>query len=298
MARPGRQPHGRHDRPGRPHPHASIRLAVDGSPIGRVHRLDRRRFLAEIGRRSFAVAILGGVAACSDNRDAAVPPDSLPADRTNEPAPGSTDGPSTRVGDAEVLRWAQVPLGFVSAYVLVRGNTAAVVDTGTSGSADAIGATLATLGVTFDDVAHVVLTHRHPDHVGSLEAVLERSAGSVAAYAGAADIPEIASPLVLTAVGDGDDVFGLQVIETPGHTLGSISVLDTGIGLLVAGDALNGNDDGTAITGPNPDFTDDVAIATASVDKLAGFEFEAAAFGHGQPVTAGAGAMVRALLDA
>lgn len=307
--RHARDPHG--------HEHGHV-LGLARLGGGRIHRLDRRRFLTELGRNTFAVAILGGVAASCSNDDGATAPSatepevgaadatatgvggassspSATADPTATSAPGSADGaPAATTGDAataEALRWAQVSLGFVSAYVLVRGNRAAVVDTGTSGSADAIGATLADLGVTFDDVGDVILTHHHPDHIGSLPAVLDR-AGSATAYAGVLDLPNI--PVDAIGVADGDDVFGLQVIETPGHTPGSISVLDTGIGLLIAGDALNG-DDGTGIGGPNPDFTADMDTATASVARLADLSFETAAFGHGQPVLSGADALVRAL---
>jgi glyoxylase-like metal-dependent hydrolase (beta-lactamase superfamily II) len=245
-----------------------------------VHPIGRRRFLADLGRNTFAVALLGGLAAaCSgDGGDGAA---------------GGTPSGGTAAG-ASGTAWAQVDLGFVSAYVIVRGNEAAVVDTGDAGNAARIGETLTTLGVTLDDVRHVVVTHSHPDHVGSLDEVLGQ-APSASAYAGEADIPAIDAPIEIAAVFDGDDVFGLQVIETPGHTPGSISVLDPGIGLLVAGDALNGNDDGTAVLGPNERFTADMATANASVDKLAALDFDIVAFGHGQPVTSGAADLVRAL---
>jgi glyoxylase-like metal-dependent hydrolase (beta-lactamase superfamily II) len=273
--------------------HASIRVATaaDLARIRRVHRLGRRRFLADLGRGTFAVAILGGLAACSNNGEqpAAVP--DRPDGGTN--APTTSAGSEVTVPGVDELRWAQVPLGFVSAYVLVRGNAAAIVDTGTAGSDDEIGATLATFGLTYDDVDHVILTHNHPDHIGSFPTVMS-VASAAAAYAGAADIPSITGATV-TAVGDGDDVFGLQVIETPGHTPGSISVFDPGIGLLLAGDALNGNDDGTTITGPNAQFTADMDEAQRSVAKLAALDVRAAAFGHGQPVESGAGALIRAL---
>jgi len=276
--------HGHHD-------HDGLQLAsVDrlGRLPSTVHRIGRRRFLTELGRNTFAVAILGGVvAACASSSDDGVDPG----------PPESLDPQSDNVLVADVspmLTWAQVALGNVSAYVLVRGNEAAVVDTGNPGSVDQIGETLATLGVTYDDVRHVVLTHRHPDHIGSLSDVLSRASSSIA-YAGEGDIGDISTSIDLRAVGDGDDVFGLQVIETPGHTPGSISLLDVGIGLLIAGDALNGNSDGTEITGPNDRFSSDLATAEASAVKLAGFEFEAAVFGHGNPVTTGAGVLAAEL---
>lgn len=296
-------------------PHAVGRLVAGAELTRGVHRVGRRQFLADLGRRTFALAILGtGAAACSSSSSpgptaaestpdptAAPEPTAVPepVDETpvDEEAPQDEEAldEEAQEADAPLLQWSQVSLGFVSAYVLVRGNEAAVVDTGNPGSADEIGAALAGLGVGYGDVGHVVLTHHHPDHIGSLNDVLTEAPGATA-YAGAADIENIASPNPLRAVGDGDDVFGLQIIDTPGHTPGSISVLDTGIGLLVAGDALNGNDAGTEVLGPNPDFTADIGTANQSVEKLAGLEFDIAAFGHGNPVEGGAGSLVAGLV--
>lgn len=306
---------------GHAHDHGSIRLNPP-SELSRlrrpVHRVGRRQFLTDLGRGTFAVAIVGGfAAACSSGADSGVATDA-PAPTTGSTGTSAattapeTTVPSSQTGDAEgqapstedqgddapaALRWSQVVLGNVSAYVLVRGNEAAVVDTGNPGSVDQIGDALATLGANYDDVRHLVLTHHHPDHIGSLPAVLERSPGA-AAYAGEADISNISAPIDVQPVGDGDDVFGLQIINTPGHTPGSISVLDTGIGLLVAGDALNGNAEGTGISGANERFTQDMAVAGESIRKLAGFDFDIAAFGHGNPVEGGAGALVAALAEA
>ncbi len=294
----------------RPDPfHALGRLIPHLAGRRRVHQLDRRQFLADMGRGTFAVAILGtGVAACSSSEPSsgdAAPASDAPATTDGSApasdAPATTDGsapasdaPATTDGSAptsEELRWSQVSMGFVSAYVLVRGNEAAVVDTGNPGGEAAIADALSTMGVGWSEVAHVILTHHHGDHIGGLSGVLT-NAPTAMTYAGEADIANIISPNPLTAVGDGDEVFGLEVIHTPGHTPGSISVLDQGIGLLVAGDALNGNDDGTEISGPNPDFSSDLATAEESVKKLAGFSFDAAAFGHGNPVETGAGPLV------
>ncbi len=274
--------HGRHE----PHLHRDLHrdLRLDGAAPARgdVHRIGRRRFLTDLGRSTFAVAILGGVAAaCS-------------SDETGSPTSTTSSSSSSGASSPDALVWEQVSFGFVSAYVLARGNRAAIVDTGTSGGVAQIGDTLALLGLTFDDVDHVVLTHHHGDHVGSLPGVMTEAVDATA-YAGELDIANI-SGAELVAVGDGDDVFGLEVIETPGHTPGSISLFDPGIGLLVAGDALNGNDDGTAVAGPNAQFTADMTGAEASVAKLAGLDgVETALFGHGQPVLTGAGDLLAAL---
>jgi len=79
--------------------------------------------------------------------------------------------------------------------------------------------------------------------------------------------------------------------ETPGHTLGHISVLEPSTGILIAGDALRNQ--GT-LQGSAPENTTDEAKAAASVRKLAGLDIKAILPGHGEPLTAGA---ARALKD-
>ena len=152
----------------------------------------------------------------------------------------------------------------MSAYVLGRGGEAAIVDTGVAGSEGTIGDALSAAGLGWDAVGHVILTHRHRDHAGSIDAVVA-AAKDATAYAGAADIPSITTTRPLTAVADGETVFGLRIVATPGHTLGHIAVLDEAGGLLVAGDALRTAEG--ALAGSNPDFTDDVAQAKASIAR-------------------------------
>ncbi len=265
-----------------------------------VHRIGRRGFLADLGRKTFALAVVGvGAVACSSDDEpasanAAAANPTATAAPDPDPTPTEPVDSSEEPGDpadadavAEALRWSQVSLGFVSAYVLVRGSEAAVVDTGNPGSAVDIGEALTTMGVGWDEVRHVILTHSHGDHIGGLDGVLAEAA-TATTYAGEADIAAIRAPGPIQAVGDGDDILGLEVIHTPGHTPGSISVLDTGIGLLVAGDALNTDEAGSVVSGPNERFTPDMATATESLAKLAQFEFETLVVGHGNPVLTGA----------
>ena len=62
-----------------------------------------------------------------------------------------------------------------------------LIDTGLKGSADAIAAALDRVGAAWSDITDVVLTHWHPDHVGGLGEVVERSP-LAAIWAGAADV--------------------------------------------------------------------------------------------------------------
>lgn len=264
-----------------------------------MRRITRRAFLRDLGQGTLAVAVFGlTVAACADEADpegsgsttgstptTAGGPDSVATTTTSTPAP-------TTAGPTGELAWEQVSLGSVSAYVLVRAGEVAIVDTGNPGSEGAIEESLRAIGTGWDDVAHVILTHRHPDHIGSLGAVMA-AAPAAAGYAGEPDIPQMAAPRPLTAVDDGSTVFGLEIIATPGHTAGSISVLDRTAGVLVAGDALR-TADGSVI-GAAPQFSDDMAMANDSIRKLAQLSFDTVLVGHGAPVVGGAGALVAEL---
>lgn len=260
--------------------------------------LSRRLFLAEFGRGTVALAVVG-IAGCtpagprasgttSGGASSAAPSEPVsaaPSVASAAPSAASSAPP----GDG--VTWERVDLGFVSAYVLARAGEAAVVDTGTAGSEGDIAAALERIGLGWDAVGHVIATHLHGDHIGSLAAVLG-AAPDATGYAGPEDLPSISAPRPLVAVADGDDVFGLKIIATPGHTPGSISVLDEAGGILAAGDALGTS--GGAVQGSNPQFTDDMDAALASVAKLGTFEFETLLVGHGDPIVGGASDLVAA----
>jgi glyoxylase-like metal-dependent hydrolase (beta-lactamase superfamily II) len=262
--------------------------------------LTRRTFLVHAGHGTIALAVLG-LAGCGPALSSAVPSRSAgPSTSSGSSAtpdasqPGASDGsssppPSSAAGG---VTWQRANLGFVSAYVLVRAGEAAIVDTGVGGSEGAIHDALTAAGLDWPAVGHVILTHRHGDHAGSVGAVLT-AAPDATAYAGEADIAGISAPRPITPVADGETVFGLRVVATPGHTAGHIAVLDEAGGILVAGDAL-GTASGT-LAGSNPQFTEDEAQAKASIVKMGKLTFETLLVGHGEPILEGASAQVAAL---
>lgn len=232
-----------------------------------------------------AVTLAGG---CSGEDTAgAGPPGGSGGTSAPEGAPASQ-----ATSGGEGATWARVNLGFVSAYVLVRAGEAVVVDTGTAGSESAIEEILTSLGVGWGDVGNVVLTHQHGDHIGSAEAVAQ-AAPDATFHAGAPDVPAIEIGREVTALEDGDRVFDLTVVATPGHTPGHVCVHDSANGVLVAGDALVSTDGRLAL--PSREFASDYDEALRSVTLLSDLDFDTAYVGHGEPVRSGAGEQVEAL---
>lgn len=243
-------------------------------------RIARRKLLFNAGAGVLGISILGTATACGSGKEPAAP--------TNA---GATPGGGTPTGGgAQALDWRQVELDFVSAYLLVRGREVAVVDLGVDGSAPAIEAGLKAAGSGWDSVKHVILTHQHPDHAGGLAQVAPLVSASV--YAGEDDIGGIDSPTPLKPVRDGDEVFGLQIVGSPGHTAGHVCVFDPSTGVLVAGDALRTTE---GLVGPDPQYTADTARAAESVRKLAELDVRAILPGHGAPLTTGAAEALREL---
>ena len=263
--------------------------------------LNRRMAIAEMGKAGLAVVVFG-TAACSDpsgtvsttTAPGAIPSTTALPESTGGDATTTSPAAATTTAASATTAFQRVSLDFVSAYILYRGGEAALVDTGVEGSASAIEAALGEAGLAWDSVGHVILTHKHPDHVGSVDEVMNQVPGATL-YAGAPDIPQINSAIAPQPVGDGDRVFDLEIIASPGHTAGHICVLDAAAGILVAGDAIVGANGGAA--GPDPSFAEDMDLALDSVGKLAGFSYEVALFGHGEPVLEDASAAVSALAE-
>jgi len=95
-----------------------------------------------------------------------------------------------------------------------------LIDTGSSGDCRALRTALEGMDVTVDSVKHLVNTHLHIDHVGCNH--IFRSART---YAHTLEAPPIGT---VRLTGSLTVLPGVEVIPTPGHTLGSVSVLVAG----------------------------------------------------------------------
>ncbi|MCA3252333.1 MAG: hydroxyacylglutathione hydrolase [Pseudomonadota bacterium] len=121
-------------------------------------------------------------------------------------------------------------------WMLHDGHQAWVVD---PGDAAPVAAALDSLGL---QLAGILVTHHHPDHVGGIDALRERLAATGGRVHGPSGerIPE---PVERHVEGDTIDVLGrrFEVLEVPGHTAGHIAYFErdaTAHPLLFCGDTL------------------------------------------------------------
>jgi glyoxylase-like metal-dependent hydrolase (beta-lactamase superfamily II) len=184
-------------------------------------------------------------------------------------------------------------------YLIVGSERTALIDTGTGFAVDAtIDSLKKHLGGRKLDI--VILTHRHYDHVGGLRGIIKEF--SPVLYAG----PEDAAPLregdsestlgtkfggsidpmgvIDFCEGDRIDLGGhvLRSIYTPGHTIGSICVLDEVTGSLFSGDTVFVDGVGNTM---HPTGSEKMLID--SLKKLSEIQFSGLYPGHGPIVTSG-----------
>ncbi len=201
--------------------------------------------------------------------------------------------------------------------VVVGDDGVALVDTGAPGSFGAIASGLKSLGLSLGQVRWIYLTHYHPDHSGSLGRLARETGAMVAMHkvewpllSGERPAPSpfrnpivarLTDPIVRRMydnpanadllLADGDELpldsqRKVQVVHTPGHTLGSISLFVLPQKVLIVGDALQYRFG--RISPPAASVTQNSAQAMQSVRKLLAMDFETICFGHFPPIRNGA----------
>lgn len=202
-----------------------------------------------------------------------------------------------------------MPLRGVNAY-LVRGDEGSVLlDTGFPGMEDTILEKLSKEGVRPEEISLILLTHGHPDHAGSAAALKERLGVPVAIHtqeenwmrSGLSEIPEAIrafgkpikaitkpevpsfEPDILLEEGTNLEEYGLkgEILHTPGHSPGSVSLLlpngEAVVGDVMAGGFVLKNQPGY------PFLAEDVPEVRKSIRKLMSRAPAKLYFGHGQP---------------
>lgn len=200
-------------------------------------------------------------------------------------------------------------------YVVINNKGLTVIDTGTLGNAKKIVAYIKEIGYQPNDVSTIILTHHHLDHTGSLKelkdltgakaAISEIEADYVSGkkpYPKPKNILMRAAPLFLKAapadievvLKDGLKIDNLVVIETPGHTPGSIMLYDAQRKALFAGDTLSF--DGQKVSGGLKQYSWDDAKMQASIEKISVLDFDVLLPGHGGFLKGNASNLVREYL--
>ncbi|NJE26620.1 MBL fold metallo-hydrolase [Thermococcus sp. MV5] len=179
---------------------------------------------------------------------------------------------------------------FANVYIIVRDNKLITIDTGLPEEYEKIIRYIDGLGRVPEEVELIIATHAHYDHVGALKALKEATGANVAAHKD--EVPYLtgertfireAEPVnVEVVLNDGDVVEGLKVIHLPGHTPGSICLLDLKTRALFVGDLLY-EQDGRLEEVPHHYSLDPMKNREA-IRKLLDVDFVHLLPSHGQPV--------------
>jgi glyoxylase-like metal-dependent hydrolase (beta-lactamase superfamily II) len=209
-----------------------------------------------------------------------------------------------------------VPMGMSNAYLIEGNDGLTLIDAGYPDKEAAVFGAIRGLGRSPDQLKHLIFTHGHPDHIGSAAAIVRGT--NAKTYMHPLDIPmaesggpfrpmwpapgllrrvlckllyhpdRLVEPVAinqpLTAGETLPIAGGIEVIHAPGHCAGQVALLWRPRRMLFTGDVCM-NIMGVG----DPVGFESLVEGRASQRKLASlssaFEFDAAGFGHGAPIT-------------
>jgi len=198
-----------------------------------------------------------------------------------------------------------------------------LIDTGYRSSSPRVINFIHSLGRSPEKISLILITHNHPDHIGSLDEFRKLTPAKIAVHEADAGTFESQLPffklirklLSLPLVSGlrpffpnkpsrvdiklkGGEVLrplgGLKVIHTPGHTPGSISLFAPKKKLLIVGDSINSRYRDLRL--PPKMVSSNLSQAINSITVLSELDFETLCCGHGKPLTQDAKAKVQQLI--
>jgi len=190
-------------------------------------------------------------------------------------------------------------------------NNITLIDTGLRESAQHILDFIHHIGHSPNEIKLIILTHNHIDHMGGLAEIKKQTAARVAVHI--ADIGERIHPpaadsryreplaqlksklqSVFSVMPDDVDIRlkggeildclgGLEVIHTPGHTSGSISLYSKEHKILITGDLIRKRR--KVLLLPPRMVSSDIEENLKSIKKISNYEADILCLGHGLPIT-------------
>jgi len=205
-------------------------------------------------------------------------------------------------------------------YLAASGSETVLIDAGMRGSSKKIESYLKTMGKSPSDIKYIFITHADPDHISGAMEIKELSGaklvihnGEMPALAGDSSsrlrnksrfvkiLSKLLSGLIPFPSAKPDivlkedtEIAGFKIINTPGHSDGSISIYLPGKVIFV-GDSLTADKKGNPKR-PMKLLAADMVQAKASVELIAGLDYDILLVGHGAPVKGDAVVKVKTLL--
>jgi glyoxylase-like metal-dependent hydrolase (beta-lactamase superfamily II) len=207
---------------------------------------------------------------------------------------------------------ASANMAHANVYLVINGEELAIIDTGTAGNAKKTVEHVQKLGHQPSDVKTIILTHFHMDHMGSAKELKDLTNAKVAVHNEDADfvsgtkalpkpknilfraVSSFVKPVPVQVdiiLKEGDKIANMTVFHTPGHTPGSIMLLDEERKVLFAGDTLRY--DGKIVSGAPGQFSADSNQVRESIAKASTLSFDVMLPGHGEPLKPNASEKVR-----
>jgi glyoxylase-like metal-dependent hydrolase (beta-lactamase superfamily II) len=204
-----------------------------------------------------------------------------------------------------------ITMGMANAYLIEAHDGLTLIDAGYPRKEAAVFEAIRGLGRSPDQLKHLIFTHGHPDHIGSAAAIVQQTGARTymhpldirMAESGGPFRPLRAAPGLLQhvlcnllyhpdqrvepiainqplIVGEMLPIAGgFEVIHTPGHCAGQVALLWRPRRMLFAGDVC------INIMGlGDPLGFESLQEGRASQRKVASLSFDAAGFGHGEPI--------------
>ena len=219
-------------------------------------------------------------------------------------------------------------IGVRSNIYLIEGEDLVLIDTGMPGDGNKVLEVLKDLGYRKEDLKYILITNAHMDHVGSLAFLKKATGAKIVASIKEKNFIEgrrmLCSmkregvggkffkiilfmlekfaakyePTILDIPFDGNEnnetVKGVKIINTPGHSMGSLSYLCLTKWAVFTGDAL------TSVPVPGLPLRagcSDHGQVLVSVKYISKHNFNTALFGHGISVKVDAAAVVKSVLQ-